>query len=58
MLYHNGARIELQLREKLEQRAASDLPLFSVDYDIHFRILRTASPGSASSHSARIAATP
>src|SRR5262249_58310584 len=37
MLDHNGAWVELQFFQQLEQRAASDLPGLSVDYDIHSR---------------------
>src|ERR1043165_10130909 len=58
VLDHHGAWIELQLREQREQRAALDLPVLPVDHNIHSRILRAASAGSASPHRGRIAATP
>src|SRR5687767_7340876 len=67
VLDHDGAGIELELIQDLEQRGATrDLFGLSIDYDIDqlrhaissSRILRAAAAGSASSHSARIAATP
>jgi hypothetical protein len=59
VLDHDRPWIELELAQHIEQRRPGrDSLVFSIDYDIHFRILRAASTGSASSHRARIAATP
>jgi hypothetical protein len=56
---HDRPRIELELAQHIEQRRpGGDSLAFSIDYDIHSRILRAASAGSTSSHRARIAATP
>src|SRR5204863_728926 len=67
VFHHDGARVELERREQLEQRHApghrAALPVHrDVDRIVHCvsscTMLRAVVRGSAASHSARIAATP